>query len=214
VRAVGPVGTHATHITCACTGTCWGAVGSKRAGRQAGWRAGRQAGRLAGRLAGWRTGRQACRQAGGEVHPPCGVVGFLACTQTSHHVTWTRPALVSPPPSPPCSYINGKPFVVRESERPFSNLEYTGIDRQRVEGMEARLKEDVLLEVGGCSGVVRWCVMCDVFCVVWEGWRRAAGGRCSGVVWWGVAVWCGVRGLWEGSVNCCVVCFGVVLCVV
>lgn len=55
--------------------------------------------------------------------------------------------------SPPClathvrSYINGKPFVVREAERPFSNLEYTGIDRERVEGMEARLKQDVLAEV-------------------------------------------------------------------
>jgi len=48
-----------------------------------------------------------------------------------------------------CSYINGKPFVVREAERPFSNLEYTGIDRERVEGMEARLKADVLQEVGG-----------------------------------------------------------------
>jgi hypothetical protein len=42
----------------------------------------------------------------------------------------------------------GKPFVVRESERPFSNLEYTGIDRERVEGMERRLKADVLTEVG------------------------------------------------------------------
>ncbi|EFN52818.1 hypothetical protein CHLNCDRAFT_26452 [Chlorella variabilis] len=46
----------------------------------------------------------------------------------------------------PVIYINGKPFVVRESERPFSNLEYTGIDRERVEGMEARLKQDVLQE--------------------------------------------------------------------
>lgn len=44
------------------------------------------------------------------------------------------------------SYINGKPFVVREAERPFSNLEYTGIDRERVESMEARLKADVLAE--------------------------------------------------------------------
>ena len=51
--------------------------------------------------------------------------------------------------TPSRSYINGKPFVVREAERPFSNLEYTGIDRARVEGMEARLKADVLQEVGG-----------------------------------------------------------------
>ena len=46
-------------------------------------------------------------------------------------------------------YINGRPFVVREADKPFANLEYTGIDRERVEGMEARLKQDVLLEVGG-----------------------------------------------------------------
>lgn len=52
----------------------------------------------------------------------------------------------TPHPPPARSYINGKPFVVREAERPFSNLEYTGIDRERVEGMEARLKADVLAE--------------------------------------------------------------------
>lgn len=50
------------------------------------------------------------------------------------------------PCCPRRSYINGKPFVVREAERPFSNLEYTGIDRERVESMEARLKADVLAE--------------------------------------------------------------------
>lgn len=43
-------------------------------------------------------------------------------------------------------YINGRPFVLREVERPFTNLEYTGIDRARVEQMEERLKEDVLRE--------------------------------------------------------------------
>ncbi|XP_057966265.1 uncharacterized protein LOC131156522 isoform X4 [Malania oleifera] len=46
----------------------------------------------------------------------------------------------------PVVYINGRPFVLRDVERPFSNLEYTGINRARVEQMEARLKEDVLLE--------------------------------------------------------------------
>lgn len=45
--------------------------------------------------------------------------------------------------------INGRPFVVREADKPFQNLEYTGIDRSRVEDMEARLKSDVLREV--CS---------------------------------------------------------------
>lgn len=46
----------------------------------------------------------------------------------------------------PVVYINGRPFVLREVERPFSNLEYTGINRARVEQMEDRLKEDILLE--------------------------------------------------------------------
>ncbi|XP_072951302.1 uncharacterized protein [Typha angustifolia] len=46
----------------------------------------------------------------------------------------------------PVIYINGRPFVLRDVERPFSNLEYTGINRARVEQMEFRLKEDILLE--------------------------------------------------------------------
>ncbi|KIY98140.1 hypothetical protein MNEG_9823 [Monoraphidium neglectum] len=46
----------------------------------------------------------------------------------------------------PVLYINGKPYVVREADQPFCNLEYTGIDRSRVEDMEARLKVDVLTE--------------------------------------------------------------------
>lgn len=46
----------------------------------------------------------------------------------------------------PVVYINGRPFVLRDVERPFSNLEYTGINRARVEQMEARLKEDILME--------------------------------------------------------------------
>ncbi|WIA11258.1 hypothetical protein OEZ85_011384 [Tetradesmus obliquus] len=46
----------------------------------------------------------------------------------------------------PVLYINGKPFVVRESDQPFCNVEYTGIDRSRVEDMESRLKRDVLRE--------------------------------------------------------------------
>lgn len=46
----------------------------------------------------------------------------------------------------PVVYINGRPFVLRDVERPFSNLEYTGINRARVEQMEGRLKEDILIE--------------------------------------------------------------------
>ncbi|DBA95417.1 TPA: hypothetical protein ACH3X3_013289 [Trebouxia sp. C0006] len=46
----------------------------------------------------------------------------------------------------PVIYINGNPYVVREANKPFANLEYTGIDRSRVEDMENRLKQDVLRE--------------------------------------------------------------------
>ncbi|KAL6500192.1 hypothetical protein OROHE_025558 [Orobanche hederae] len=46
----------------------------------------------------------------------------------------------------PVVYINSRPFVLRDVEQPFSNLEYTGINRVRVEQMEDRLKEDVLIE--------------------------------------------------------------------
>ncbi|XP_052174922.1 uncharacterized protein LOC127789885 isoform X2 [Diospyros lotus] len=46
----------------------------------------------------------------------------------------------------PVVYINGRPFVLRDVERPFSNLQYTGINRDRLEQMEARLKEDILVE--------------------------------------------------------------------
>ncbi|KAK9950366.1 hypothetical protein M0R45_005859 [Rubus argutus] len=55
----------------------------------------------------------------------------------------------------PVIYINGKPFVLREVERPYKNmLEYTGIDRERVERMEARLKEDILREAEHYRGAI------------------------------------------------------------
>ncbi|XP_010035529.2 paladin isoform X2 [Eucalyptus grandis] len=55
----------------------------------------------------------------------------------------------------PVIYINGKPFVLREVERPFKNmLEYSGIDRERVEKMEARLKEDILREAERYGGAI------------------------------------------------------------
>eukprot|EP00798_Chlamydomonas_sp_ICE-L_P005785 gene5785-5992_t len=46
----------------------------------------------------------------------------------------------------PLVFINGHPFVVREADQPFTNLEYTGIDGSRVEDMEIRLKEDIMRE--------------------------------------------------------------------
>lgn len=49
----------------------------------------------------------------------------------------------------PVVYINGLPFVLREQQRPMKNLqEYAGIDAERLERMEARLKQDVLAEAG------------------------------------------------------------------
>ncbi|KAJ6956755.1 paladin isoform X2 [Populus alba x Populus x berolinensis] len=55
----------------------------------------------------------------------------------------------------PVIYINGEPFVLREVERPFKNmLEYTGIGRERVERMEARLKEDILREAERYGGAI------------------------------------------------------------
>ncbi|MBA0708592.1 hypothetical protein Golax_023695, partial [Gossypium laxum] len=55
----------------------------------------------------------------------------------------------------PVVYINGKPFVLREVERPYKNmLEYSGIDRERVERMEARLKEDILREAESYEGAI------------------------------------------------------------
>ncbi|XP_051141675.1 uncharacterized protein LOC127258753 isoform X2 [Andrographis paniculata] len=55
----------------------------------------------------------------------------------------------------PVVYINGKPFVLREVERPYKNmLEYTGIDCERVERMEARLKDDILREAERYHGAI------------------------------------------------------------
>ncbi|KAM1668463.1 hypothetical protein ACFX2K_047795 [Malus domestica] len=45
-----------------------------------------------------------------------------------------------------CGLYYGRPFVLRDVERLFSNLEYTGINRARVEQMEAWLREDILIE--------------------------------------------------------------------
>lgn len=46
-----------------------------------------------------------------------------------------------------CLYVNGRPYVLREAERPFKNMrEYVGISPRRLEAMEARLRADVLRE--------------------------------------------------------------------
>lgn len=58
----------------------------------------------------------------------------------------------------PVIYINGRPFVLREDERPFKNMqEYTGIDVQRLEQMELRLKNDILQVA--CSFKAHWALI-------------------------------------------------------
>lgn len=70
----------------------------------------------------------------------------------------------------PVLYVNGKPFVVRESDKPFANLEYTGINKEHVEEMEIRLKSDVLLEADMYDGSVLIAHEDDQFQVV-EDWE-------------------------------------------
>lgn len=70
----------------------------------------------------------------------------------------------------PVLYINGRPFVVREADKPFANLEYTGIDRDRVENMENRLKADVLHEASQYNGTIMVAHEDDNFQVV-EDWE-------------------------------------------
>uniref|UniRef100_A0A7I4E3I3 Paladin n=1 Tax=Physcomitrium patens TaxID=3218 RepID=A0A7I4E3I3_PHYPA len=66
-----------------------------------------------------------------------------------------RPVLWHNMREEPVVYINGKPFVLREVERPYKNmLEYEGIDTARVEQMEARLKDDILREAERYSGAI------------------------------------------------------------
>ncbi|KAK1280944.1 hypothetical protein QJS04_geneDACA004769 [Acorus gramineus] len=83
------------------------------------------------------------------------VDGIRAVIQRISTSKGGRPVLWHNMREEPVIYINGKPFVLREVERPFKNmLEYTGIDRERVERMEARLKEDILREAELYSGAV------------------------------------------------------------
>jgi hypothetical protein len=76
---------------------------------------------------------------------------LFVCLATVSQACWLCPAgkrkvLWHNMREEPVLYINGKPYVVREADQPFCNVEYTGIDRTRVEDMEVRLKRDVLRE--------------------------------------------------------------------
>lgn len=52
----------------------------------------------------------------------------------------------------PVLYVNKRPYVLRLFHDPLKNLETTGIARERVEGMEQRMKLDVLEELSEYDG--------------------------------------------------------------
>lgn len=63
-----------------------------------------------------------------------------------------RPVLWHSMREEPLTYVNGEPYVLRETERPFSNLELTGVTGERVEAMEDRLAQDVAAEAAAYGG--------------------------------------------------------------
>ena len=53
----------------------------------------------------------------------------------------------------PVVYLNNRPFVLRELEQPFHNMsDFQGIDPSRLEGIEGRLKADILHEADNNYG--------------------------------------------------------------
>ena len=80
----------------------------------------------------------------------------------------------------PLVYINGRPFVLREENRPFKNLkEYSNIDRIQLEKMESRLKQDVLQEAAERKG---WIVVAletpqpsEEYGILDDGWEKIDG---------------------------------------
>jgi hypothetical protein len=46
----------------------------------------------------------------------------------------------------PLLYINETPFVLRDSDEPYINVEHTGINTRRLEAMERQLRRDLLVE--------------------------------------------------------------------
>lgn len=52
-------------------------------------------------------------------------------------------------------YLNGTPYVLREYTKPMQNIRaYYGMNSQRLEKMEERLKADVLKETGKFGGLI------------------------------------------------------------
>lgn len=57
------------------------------------------------------------------------VTGVRAVLDTLGAAAGARKVLWHNMREEPVIYINGRPYVVREADQPFCNLEYTGIDR-------------------------------------------------------------------------------------
>mmetsp|Transcript_12515 Transcript_12515/g.22690 ORF Transcript_12515/g.22690 Transcript_12515/m.22690 type:complete len:1511 (+) Transcript_12515:216-4748(+) len=70
-----------------------------------------------------------------------GVLGHVNQGDSQKEIVWINLR------EEPILYVNGRPFVLRKLEHPFENLEHTGISKERVEGMEDRLKVDVINEI-------------------------------------------------------------------
>ena len=51
----------------------------------------------------------------------------------------------------PLLYVNHRPFVLRDSDVPYTNIEHTGITARRLEAMEKQLKRDALQESIKCG---------------------------------------------------------------
>jgi hypothetical protein len=55
----------------------------------------------------------------------------------------------------PLVYVNEKPFVLREEESPFKNINmFTGISSERLEHLEVRLKQEILKEAARYHGLI------------------------------------------------------------
>lgn len=80
----------------------------------------------------------------------------------------------------PVSYAIGRPFVCRDSSRPFENLEHTGISTVRVENMEDEIVKDLIAEADrysmSCCGLDS-LTNCRWLCVVTRRNRWGVDGR-------------------------------------
>eukprot|EP00760_Papus_ankaliazontas_P023233 PhM_4_TR1995/c0_g1_i1/m.8966 len=69
----------------------------------------------------------------------------------------------------PIMFVHDRPFVFRDLQTPYVNVEITGIESQSIERIEERLRDDVLEEARECDGNVllhdesRPCELCGVW---------------------------------------------------